>query len=703
MKSFLRVALSALFVFVSISARAQSITDAVNTAGASWFGYVTEQISIFGSSFIGVTEVKFNGVVTGFSITADNQLYANVPVGATTGLISLKKGAAAAVFSSTVFQVVAPGPFVTGFSPVGGPAGTVVTINGVRFNSVPGTNGVFFNGKKATATVITTSTQIQATVPPGVITGPITVGSAIAPQGTNTTSTNFFGPPVITSFNPASGRTGTNVVITGTNLLGTTSLLFNGLPAIITQTNNNQLTAVVPVNAITGPLTLTAPGGGFPTSSNFVVLPTITNFSPSFGVIGTSVTISGANFNVGTPVVRFNGVASASVTGVSFGQLTATVPAGAATGPITVTTTAGTATSAGLFYLPPVINSFTPTNSAPGTTVTLTGVNFTGATAVRFNGTTASFSGVTSNSLLATVPAGFTTGPLTVVTPGGSNTTTALFYAAPTISSFSPTHGLPGTNVLVAGNNFLGATVISFNGLAGTTLVVLNNSNATINVPLGASTGPVAVTAPAGIATSVTDFVLDYASDLAVTVTNTPNPVTVFNSLSYAVAVKNRGPHPAPAVTLSNTLPAGALLQSTPVVSQGTLTTNGSLVIASFGALASNDTATLSYIVTPQTSGVTLTNLARAFSGYTDPILTNNVVTNYTYVEPQALLSVALDASNAVQLSWSSALSNYALQFNPNLATNTWSNVATPPVTGGGSNVVTQTNLAPLMYFRLRR
>lgn len=696
-------AFAAMLVFTSPSARAQTITDARNTANASWFGYVTEQIVIYGSGFVGVTEVKFNGVAASFSIVADNQLYSNVPTGATTGLISLKKGASPAVFSSTVFQVVAPGPFVTSFSPVAGPGGTVVTIKGVRFNSVPGTNGVFFNGKKATATVITTSTQIQATVPPGVTTGPITVSSAIAPAGTNTTSTNFFGPPVITGFNPPAGRTGTNVIVSGTNLLSTTAFLFNGLASVFVVNNNNQLTATVPANATTGPLTLTGTGGGFPTASNFVVLPTITSFTPSFGIVGTSVTISGANFNVGSPVVTFGGIASASVTGISFGQLTANVPAGAVTGPITVTTTAGTATSSSLFHLPPVITSFTPTNSLPGSTTTLAGTNFTGATAVLFNGTPAVFSSVTGNSLVATVPAGFTTGPLTIITPGGSNTSSGRFYAVPVLGSFSPTHGLPGTNVLLTGNNFIGATAISFNGLAGTAPVILNNSNATITVPVGASTGPVSISAPAGIATSITDFVLDYTSDLVVTVTNTPNPVTVFNALSYVVAVKNRGPHPAPAVTLSNTLPVGLLLQTPAVVSQGTFITNGALIVASFGTLASNSMATLSFVLTPQTQGVTLTNLARAISGYTDPILTNNAVTNLIYVEPQALLTVALNVSNAVELSWPSSLSNYTLEFNPDLSLNTWSNVLIPPVSSGGSNVVTETNLVPFRYYRLKR
>jgi hypothetical protein len=55
----------------------------------------------------------------------------------------------------------------------------------------------------------------------------------------------------------------------------------------------------------------------------------------------------------------------------------------------------------------PVITTFTPMNGAAGTTVTITGVNFTGATAVKFNGVNAtSFSVVNDTTITCVVPAG---------------------------------------------------------------------------------------------------------------------------------------------------------------------------------------------------------------------------------------------------------------------------------------------------------
>ena len=59
---------------------------------------------------------------------------------------------------------------------------------------------------------------------------------------------------------------------------------------------------------------------------------------------------------------------------------------------------------------PPTISGFTPTSGPVGTSVTISGTNFTGATAVRFNGTSAGFTVSSATAIAATVPAGATTG-----------------------------------------------------------------------------------------------------------------------------------------------------------------------------------------------------------------------------------------------------------------------------------------------------
>src|SRR5207245_137033 len=102
------------------------------------------------------------------------------------------------------------------------------------------------------------------------------------------------------------------------------------------------------------------------------------------------------------------------------------------------------------------------------TIVTITGTSFTGATAVAFNGAGASFTVSSDTAIQATVPAGATTGPLSVTTPGGTGTSSGAFTVStpPTIASFAPASGSVGTSVTISGTNLTGATAVAFNGVS---------------------------------------------------------------------------------------------------------------------------------------------------------------------------------------------------------------------------------------------
>ena len=168
--------------------------------------------------------------------------------------------------------------------------------------------------------------------------------------------------------------------------------------------------------------------------------PTVTGFSPTVGPVGTSVTLTGTNFT-GATKVAFNGTAAPTYSVISATQITATVPSGATTGTIAVTTPVGTGTSTASFTVgsapasPPTVTSFSPASGLVGTSVTLTGTNFTGATKVAFNGTAApTYSVISATQITATVPSGATTGTIAVTTPVGTGTSTASF----TVSTTSP-------------------------------------------------------------------------------------------------------------------------------------------------------------------------------------------------------------------------------------------------------------------------
>jgi IPT/TIG domain len=166
--------------------------------------------------------------------------------------------------------------------------------------------------------------------------------------------------------------------------------------------------------------------------------PTVTSFTPTTGVVGTTVTITGTGFNDAGSVVstvKFGGTTATTFTVVNDTTITANVPAGATTGAISVTDPENTATSATNFTVTPsptpTITSFTPTTGAIGSTVTITGTGLTGTTGVTFNGVAAStFSAASDTSLTVTVPAGATTGDIIVTTPGGTATSATPFTVA---------------------------------------------------------------------------------------------------------------------------------------------------------------------------------------------------------------------------------------------------------------------------------
>lgn len=80
----------------------------------------------------------------------------------------------------------------------------------------------------------------------------------------------------------------------------------------------------------------------------------------------------------------------------------------------------------------PSISSFTPTSGPVGTSVTITGNSFTGATAVAFGGVTAtSYQVISDTQIDALVPTGAVTGKITVTTPGGTGASSGSFTVTP--------------------------------------------------------------------------------------------------------------------------------------------------------------------------------------------------------------------------------------------------------------------------------
>jgi hypothetical protein len=167
------------------------------------------------------------------------------------------------------------------------------------------------------------------------------------------------------------------------------------------------------------------------------IAPVVVVASPLIGPVGTSVTITGIGFDDSSVAasVAFNGTDAASFTVDSNTQITAIVPVGATTGPISVTDTEGTGTTLVDFVVtpspPPTVALFIPSSGPSGTSVTITGLGYAGASSVKFHGTPAPFSVTSDIEIQATVPMGATSGPVSVTTPGGTGTSLTDFTVLP--------------------------------------------------------------------------------------------------------------------------------------------------------------------------------------------------------------------------------------------------------------------------------
>jgi hypothetical protein len=157
--------------------------------------------------------------------------------------------------------------------------------------------------------------------------------------------------------------------------------------------------------------------------------PTISGFSPVGATAGTTITITGTNFDVGpvNNVVTFSGIA-AVVTSSTPTQIVTTVPAGATSGPISITVDeVSHATSATIFTVL-ALPTFTPASASVGTTVTITGTNFDPTAAnnsVTFNGTAAVVTSSTPTQIVTTVPADATSGPIAITVDNGNYSLTS--------------------------------------------------------------------------------------------------------------------------------------------------------------------------------------------------------------------------------------------------------------------------------------
>jgi uncharacterized repeat protein (TIGR01451 family) len=591
------------------------------------------QIVLIGSGFSSATSVQFDIALADFTVTSDTRMVATVPVDATTGPLRVTNPTGTG--NSTATFLVAPR--LTGFSPLRGAPTSTVTLKGFNFT---GATNVLFNDKPAPFAV-TAPSQIQATVPTGATNGPITVQT---PAGTTISSGAFTvtGPaPIIDDFSPHVGAPGAGVLIRGANFNNPVTVEFNGVvdPTAIS-TATTQINAHVPTNAATGRITVVTAGGATTNSDSFFVTraPVITNFFPGRGqAFYTMVTIEGINFS-GITGVGFNGKSVSSFSIPAENQITVNVPAGATTGRITVTNSFGVGTSTNDFIITnaPIIDRFNPVLGAPGTFVTISGVNLSnGPTVLKFGAVTASFvvTGQNGTQIQATVPNGADTGPITMTNAYGTFITSSNFFvpgSVPYVHDLSPATGPRGTSVIITGGNFNNPVTVSFNGVTSSDATVVALTQVQATVPATATTGPLSVTSSAGTSTNNPVFYLPPRLAGFSPASGVVGGTVVLSGLNFTGA----------ASLLFNTAGAGfnvTASNSISAVIPADATTGPLTVIAPAGVIISTNNFRVLPNITgfsPQLGpvGTQVTVLGTSFLNVSDVSFNNTHATNFTVV-----------------------------------------------------------------------
>ncbi|WP_276482763.1 FG-GAP-like repeat-containing protein [Paraflavitalea pollutisoli] len=299
-----------------------------------------DTVIIKGNYLDGVTHVAFGGHASPSFLPGADSIIAIVGSGGSGALTVAGYGGRDTLAG---FTYILP-PAITSFSPESGKHGDLITIRGNNLQSV---TSVYLGSHKASITGTLTDTLITVAVQGGDW-GPVKVttpgGTAVKP------GFRYTEPYIYNLINPTEPSPGGQVAIHGYNLTGVNSVRFGNYPAVaFTILSDSMIVATLDLQA-ESPCKISGPHGQDSVAVTFQLQPLIRSITPLAGPVGTTVTITGSNFDpVAANNTVFVGAVKAPVTTASNNQLTITIPVGATYHPITVTTNKWTARSLQMF------------------------------------------------------------------------------------------------------------------------------------------------------------------------------------------------------------------------------------------------------------------------------------------------------------------------------------------------------------------
>lgn len=496
-------------------------------------GTFGDSASLSGLNLGNITGLYLGSIpITTFTNIGNTGITFTVPNNSTTNYIA-GISSAGTIFTTGKFAILSPNVFFSGFTPQSGYWGDTLIFSGTRLDTVTkvGFTGIGGEINPSFTTVGISGITIQ--VPLGALSGTLKIYND---RFTSNSPYPFLliNSPAISGFSPPSGKLGDIISISGSSLSGC-SFLFPNINGSFVQAgsvsyiNNTGVNITVPREIINGPIIISDNNRYFGFSvNNFIVLPTISGFTPTGILTGQQVTITGINagsyltgaiFMSGADIlqnilsglvsINYNNISGSNITNFSTGYTLINFTVNnnfigtgglflinsywtGVTGANSLRSSDFTATqnvitgNLNISQLAPNIFSFSPARGNSNTLVTLLGDSLLKTTGIYLiSGSTVSQGTlITSgqNSITFNPPASFNprSGQFQVYTLFGNSTSINYFtyLQSPLISGYFPVENTTGTPFVLSGLGIADVTGLYFNNYQ-TAFSIVNNGGIT--------------------------------------------------------------------------------------------------------------------------------------------------------------------------------------------------------------------------------
>jgi IPT/TIG domain len=397
-----------------------------------------------------------------------------------------------------VVAITDASPVITGYSPLFGPPGTVLTIHGTGFGASQGNSYVSvlssFNFQTYTTWPATTwsDTEIVVSVPSTMPLGKVYLIVEVDEQKSPGWQPFTVGiPPEIMKYSPAFGEPGTVLKINGIGFGQSQASSHVRVLSAVTHTwvgwtptrwSDTEIDVPIPSNMPLGKVYLYVNVNKLDSIGTYPFTvgtpPTISGYSPSHGDTGTLLTINGTGFGSAQGASSVSALSAVTGTSTTWAptrwsdtEIDVPVPSNMPLGKVYLSVRADGLESIGTFPfsvgMPPAIATYSPGFGNPGTLLRINGSGF-GPTqrdsfvwsesAVNNATTTWPVTSWSDTEVIVTVPNTMPFGKvyLNITTDGLQSIGTYPFTVGipPSIQSYSPGSGPAGTTITIHGTEF---------------------------------------------------------------------------------------------------------------------------------------------------------------------------------------------------------------------------------------------------------